>query len=132
MRSGKAIIWLLVIAVIIGVALIFYIPYKQVFDDKNMIKESLYRTRDYIRGTTSEDITNDQMREYFIGRIEERRKKDQISVMVYPEDFVYEQGDNGFIHLKCRYVNENVLLPIINYRMPVIDTYVEISEFKRR
>lgn len=123
MRKGASLIGVLFgLIVIIGVIL-FGIPLYQQFNDVTLIKQALHQTEDYVKISPGIDDAN--ISSEFFSKLHIKK----ISAKIYTEDFeVIRHEGNTFI-LRCRYVKENIKVPLLGIKLKNIDKYIETKEF---
>ncbi|MCK5399289.1 hypothetical protein KAI78_00415 [bacterium] len=122
-RRGGSIIGLIIVLVIIVGIILFTIPYLKVNGDTAKIKRILYQTQKYMQNNG--ETRYEKLQERFFDDLD---PEENISVEVLKEDFQMTKNGENYI-LKCRYVNENIIVPVLKIRMGPIDKDIETEEF---
>jgi rRNA maturation endonuclease Nob1 len=123
-QKGTTLVTTLIIVVLITAVVLFTIPHLRSFNDQMRIKRALRETEDWIRITR--ELSDTQIQKTFFSEL---NAKEKVSVEVLPEDFTIERFKNNRFNLRCRYVNEEMIMPIVKIRLKDVDKYLETKEF---
>jgi hypothetical protein len=123
-QKGTTLVTTLIIVILITAVVLFTIPHLRSFNDQMRIKRALRETEDWIR--FARDSTDVQIQKTFFSEL---NAKEKVSVEVLPEDFTIERFKNNRFNLRCRYVNEEMIMPIVKIRLKDVDKYLETKEF---
>ena len=123
-QKGTTLVTTLLIVVLITAVVLFTIPHLRSFNDQMRIKRALRETEDWIRITR--ELSDTQIQKTFFSEL---NAKEKVSVEVLPEDFTIERFKNNRFNLRCRYVNEEMIMPIVKIRLKDVDKYLETKEF---
>ncbi len=123
-QKGTTLVTTLIIVILITAVVLFTIPHLRSFNDQMRIKRALRETEDWIRITR--ELSDTQIQKTFFSEL---NAKEKVSVEVLPEDFTIERFKNNRFNLRCRYVNEEMIMPIVKIRLKDVDKYLETKEF---
>ncbi len=123
MRRGASLIGLILLVILIVGGILFLIPYYQQFSDKVIIMQALHQTQDVVKVTPG--ISDYDIQSEFFSDL----KVKKLSVKVYETDFKVVRHEGSTFILKCRYVKQNIKIPLLGIKLKNVDKYIGTKEF---